>query len=131
TLIKFGLWKEHHAGYNEWIKARLQPGLLKAEYDAAIRTLHIKPKISIVMPVYNPQVDYLRAAINSITDQSYNNWELCISDDVSPNPEVKILLDELRNKDERIKVVFRAVNGHISANSNSALSLATGSYLLF
>ena len=92
VLIKLGLRKEHHAGYNEWIKDRLDPAVLKKEFDSVYNSLKVKPKISIVVPVYNPQIDYLTAAIHSVTDQSYKNWELCISDDRSPNPDIKSTL---------------------------------------
>ena len=131
ALVKLGLRKEHYTGYNDWIKAKLDPRILKKEFTDHYSTLTCKPKISIIVPVYNPQVVYLAAAIDSVIDQSYDNWELCLADDRSPNPEVKATLEQYSKKDTRIKVIFREQNGHISANSNSALSLATGDYLLF
>jgi glycosyltransferase involved in cell wall biosynthesis len=131
VLVKVGLRREFHAGYDQWITAKLDAHLLKHEFESSYPSLKLRPKFSIVVPVYNPQVEYLKAAINSVTDQSYQNWELCLSDDCSPNPQVKILLDKKIKKDSRIKVFFREQNGHISANSNSALSLATGEYIMF
>lgn len=131
TLVKLGLRKEPFTGYDDWIKAKLDPKTLKKEFAATFSTLVNRPKISIVVPVYNPPVEYLTAAIQSVTDQFYENWELCLSDDRSPNPEVKVTLEKFTKKDNRIKVIFREKNGHISANSNSALSLATGDYILF
>ena len=131
ALVKLGLRKEPFTGYPDWIKAHLDPKVLKKEFAATYNLLQNKPKISIVIPVYNPPVEYLIAAINSVTDQSYEHWELCLSDDRSPNPEVKTTLEKYSKKDSRIKVIFREKNGHISANSNSALSLATGDYILF
>jgi O-antigen biosynthesis protein len=130
-LRKFGLFKEHHFEYNEWIQEWLDPGFLNDEYQKNINTLTRLPKISIVMPVYNPPVRFLEAAIQSVIAQQYSNWELCISDDCSPNPQVRTTLSDFTEKDQRIKVHFREKNGHISANSNSALALATGDYILF
>ncbi len=130
-LIKLGLWREYQTGYKEWIAERLDPKTLKQDFEQHYPSLKNRPKFSIVVPVYDPNPDYLTAAIKSVIDQSYQNWELCLSDDVSPNPEIRTVLNDFASKDQRIKVVFREKNGHISANSNSALALATGDFILF
>ncbi len=65
----------------------------------------------------------------SVRAQLYSDWELCISDNASTRHDV---LEELRRYaelDERIEVLFRETNGHISANSNSALALASGEFI--
>ena len=116
--------------YHDWIRAKLNPRLLKAQYAAEKHLLVRKPKISVIMPVYNPPLSFLHDAIKSVINQHYDNWELCISDDCSPNPQIKRLLNAYAMKDSRIKVKFREKNGHISANSNTALELATGDYVL-
>lgn len=131
ALRKVGMYKEVHYGYHEWISNKLDSKRLKSEFQAAAPHFTIKPLFSIIVPVYNPPPQFLRAAIDSVIDQSYGRWELCLADDVSPNPEVKKVLSEYAAKDKRIKVVFREKNGHISANTNSALSLATGDYMVF
>ena len=87
------------------------------------------PLISIIMPVYNTPEPYLRSAIDSVLAQVYENWELCIADDASSDGHVRGILEEYASKDSRIKLCFRRENGHISAASNSALSLATGDYM--
>jgi glycosyltransferase involved in cell wall biosynthesis len=86
------------------------------------------PVISIIMPVYNPSLKFLDEAIRSVRNQIYPHWELCIADDCSPDPEVRTLIEKHSNEEKRIKYVFRAENGHISAASNSALEIATGRY---
>jgi O-antigen biosynthesis protein len=88
-----------------------------------------KPTISIIMPVYNTPERYLRAAIESVMDQVYPHWELCIADDASTSAQIRQILEEYTASDERIKVVFRSENGHISRASNSAIELASGEYL--
>jgi len=88
-----------------------------------------RPKISIITPVYNTEEKWLRACIESVLNQTYDNWELCLADDASTKPHVKRALEEYRKKDERIKVVYRRKNGHISRASNSALKLATGEFI--
>ncbi len=81
------------------------------------------------MPVYNPPEQYLREAIDSVLQQHYPNWELCIADDASPNPQVRAILKDYAAQDDRIKLVLRETNGHIAQASNSALSLATGEFI--
>ncbi|RTL13012.1 MAG: glycosyltransferase [Neisseriaceae bacterium] len=93
-----------------------------------IDSFNSKPLISILMPVYNTKTIYLKQAIDSIINQIYPNWELCIADDCSSNKQTIALLKEYQEKDHRIKVTFRTENGHISAASNTALELCSGIY---
>jgi glycosyltransferase involved in cell wall biosynthesis len=94
-----------------------------------IEKLNYRPLISVVMPVYNTEERWLRRAIESVQSQLYPQWELCIADDCSTAPHVRGILQEFAAKDERIKVVFRNTNGHISIASNSALELASGEFI--
>ena len=61
--------------------------------------------------------------------QIYPYWELCISDDASTLAGVRELIESCAAQDKRIRVTFRDKNGHISANSNTALDLAGGAYV--
>lgn len=94
-----------------------------------IRGWKDKPLISIIMPVYNPPLALLNEAVESVRRQIYPNWELCIADDASSDPEVSQALRSHAAQDSRIKVVFRERNGHISEASNSALELAKGEFI--
>ncbi|WP_293251291.1 MULTISPECIES: glycosyltransferase [unclassified Microcoleus] len=89
------------------------------------------PKISVVMPVYNPQIDFLESAIDSVINQVYQNWELCIADDRSTDAAVAETLKNWAEKDDRIRITFRTENGNISAATNSAAALVTGDIILF
>ncbi len=89
------------------------------------------PLISIVMPVYNTPVEYLKKAIDSVITQSYPYWELCIADDASSDTDTIRLLTKYTKKDDRIHVVFRNINGNISLASNAALAMAQGEYVAF
>ena len=100
----------------------------RAELERKIAGLQRLPLISVIMPLYSVDDVWLRKCIDSVLDQVYQNWELCIADDCSPNPHVRTILEEYSALDERIKVVFREVNGHISAASNSALEFASGEF---
>lgn len=115
--------------YQEWIRrfdtlSEEDLGNIKKQ----IQAMPTKPILSVVMPVYNPPVDLLGEAIQSVLDQVYPFWELCIADDASTNPEVIMTLKKFNQEDDRIKVVFREENGHISAASNSALELVSNDF---
>lgn len=116
--------------YQEWVR---KYDTLTEDDRAKIRrhldTMVSKPKISILMPVFNSPEKWLRLAIDSVRNQIYDNWELCIADDCSTEPHVRSLLESYAASDARIKVVFRSANGHIAEASNSALELATGEYV--
>jgi lipopolysaccharide biosynthesis protein/GT2 family glycosyltransferase len=116
--------------YQSWVSSY---DTLQDDDRAAIRShiqlLRDRPLISIIMPVYNTNPIFLRKAIDSMLAQLYPFWELCIADDASSNSEIRTILSEYSRRDQRIKVVFRSENGHISAASNSALELATGEFI--
>jgi O-antigen biosynthesis protein len=116
--------------YGRWIACYdLMDDATRQSILSNIAAMSDPPLISIVMPVYNPAPGALRIAIESVQAQLYPRWELCIADDVSTNPAVGVVLAEKQADDERIKIVQRQQNGHISAASNSALALATGSFV--
>jgi GT2 family glycosyltransferase/glycosyltransferase involved in cell wall biosynthesis len=96
-----------------------------------LATLKRRPLVSIVMPVYNVEDEWLEKAVESVRQQVYPNWELCIADDASTWPSVRPLLRRLAAEDGRIRVTYRTANGNISAASNSAAELASGEYLVF
>ncbi|WP_083566925.1 glycosyltransferase family 2 protein [Hyphomicrobium sp. CS1GBMeth3] len=96
---------------------------------ARVSAIADPPLISVVMPVYNPPEDLLRAAIESVRAQVYHNWELCIADDASPAAHVRLLLADYAVRDPRIKLVIRPSNGHISEATNSAFALASGAWV--
>lgn len=94
-----------------------------------IQNFKYQPKISILMPVYNVEQNWLEKCIQSVQNQFYPNWELCMADDCSTDESVRPTLEKYAQSDERIKVVFRSENGHISRATNSALEIATGEFV--
>ncbi|PMB47795.1 glycosyltransferase [Fischerella thermalis CCMEE 5330] len=115
--------------YQQWLEKNTlsQQHILTARQQIA--QWQIQPKFSIIMPVYNVEAKWLTQAIESVRNQIYSNWELCIADDASTESHIYDILTHYSQLDSRIKVVFRTENGHISAASNSALELATGDYI--
>jgi O-antigen biosynthesis protein len=114
--------------YSEWIKKN-EPSNNELSIQSNVSDFKYLPKISIITPVWNTDRKYLSAAINSILNQTYNNWELCIVDGHSTKLHVRDLLKHYAEKDKRIKVVFLNENKGIAGNSNEALSLATGEFI--
>ncbi len=116
--------------YSEWIASIEADSLpTTSEVYSALALMQNKPLISIIVPVYNTPAIYLRACLDSVLRQSYSHWELCIADDNSPNQHVRKILEEYERKDQRVRVVYREINGHISQASKSALAIATGDYV--
>jgi len=103
----------------------------KKSAQKAIENFGYKPVVSIIMPVYNIDEEWLRKAIKSVMGQWYVKWELCICDDASTKESVKKVLESYSLMDERIKVVYRQKNGGIVKATNDALKLATGAYVGF
>ena len=87
------------------------------------------PLISICIPVYNVERKYLSECIDSILNQTYENFEICLSNDCSTLLETIDTLNEYEQKDKRIKVYHRKENGHISRATNDALNMATGEFI--
>ncbi len=117
----YNLWRRKHAPDED-------------DYRHMRETLPLltrRPTISIVMATYNTPERYLRAAIDSVREQIYPHWQLCIADDASTNAAVRPILGEYAAIDERIDVVYRPQNGHISQATNSALDIATGDFVGF
>ena len=116
--------------YTAWLRVNHWNPRSESELYRRLATAHSRlPKISVIMPVYNPPIRFLTRAIQSIKRQLYTDWELCIADDASTDHRVRPYLEEL-SYDPRISVCFREKNGHISAATNSAASLATGDLIL-
>lgn len=113
--------------YQNWITNH--ESINREQMKAEINSFQKKPKISILVPVYNVEEKWLKRCIQSIQDQTYSNWELCLADDASTQPHVRSLLEKYKKEDERIKVIFREKNGHICEATNSALSIATGEFI--
>jgi glycosyltransferase involved in cell wall biosynthesis len=115
--------------YDQWVaRTRLTwLDLQKAQHQ--MEQWQHRPVFSVILPVYNVEAKWLEKAIQSVRNQIYPDWELCIADDASSQPHIKPLLTRYSKLDARIKVVFRSENGNIVATSNDALAMATGDYI--
>lgn len=115
--------------YSTWLNQNYPTQIDLQEMTNNLKKLTYQPLISIIMPVFNTPSHYLEAAIQSVLNQVYPNWELCIADDASTEPHIQSILENYSGQDPRIKIYFRIKNGHISEASNSAIAIATGEFI--
>lgn len=88
-------------------------------------------KISLVCPAYNTPHELLDACVGSVIDQTYDNWELVIADDASPDSRVVDYIASRSSLDHRIKTIRLSENGGIARATNAAIDAVTGDYLIF
>lgn len=89
-----------------------------------------EPVFSIVIPLYNTRIKFLREMIDSIINQTYGRWELCLADGTGENSPLIPVLKEYAEKDTRIKYSVLKDNNGISENTNAAISMASGEYIV-
>src|SRR5574344_54501 len=107
--------------YNKWLKENNTEVLIeKQKYN---------PLISILIPVYNIKGKLLSDCLDSILNQTYSNFEICLVDDCLTLTETKETLEKYSSLDNRIRIKYRDKNGNISAASNEALKMAKGEFI--
>ncbi|MEE1037966.1 MAG: glycosyltransferase family 2 protein [Eubacterium sp.] len=84
--------------------------------------------VSVIVPVYNVE-NYLEKCINSVLEQTHQNFELILIDDGSPDKSGEIC-DRYAEKDNRIKVIHKE-NGGLSSARNAGIEISQGDFLLF
>jgi len=89
-----------------------------------------EPLISIIIPLYNTPLNFFNELLDTITNQTYGNWELCLADGTGKETDVTKTCLELMKKDKRIKYKMLENNGGISENTNAALAMATGEFIM-
>lgn len=116
---EYAVWREFHSpDKKELERQRTTP-------------LGEQPLISIVMPVYRPNLVYLKQMIESIHVQTYGNWELCIACGGKLETETYRYLNGLNSMGRRVKVKFLKENLGIAGNTNKAIEMAAGEWIAF
>lgn len=87
-----------------------------------------KPLVSVIIPVYNAE-DYIQECVDSIINQTFDNLEIILVDDSSPDSSPQICDDYLK-KDSRVKVVHKE-HGGVSDTRNVGLNICKGEYVYF
>lgn len=113
--------------YEIWLKKKqLSEAELERERN---EKFEICPKYSIVIPLYNTPLNYLEELIDSITGQTYGNFQLCLADG-STKEEVGAFIRKKYGEDSRIVYRKLAENRGISQNTNEAIDMAEGDFIM-
>ena len=124
-----------------WVKRKLYERTIGREYQAFIvattdpvgnppGSIDNAVPIAVIVPVFNPPVEYLQQCLASVVQQTARNWHLVVSDDGSSDPAVLAYLQafcEQHSDDPRITVLHQA-NGGISAAMNAGLAAVRCDY---
>lgn len=89
----------------------------------------MKDLVSIITPSYNSS-NFIEETINSVLNQTYENWEMIIVDDCSTDNSVEII-NEYLEKDNRIKLLVNEKNKGAAETRNEALKIAKGRFIAF
>ncbi|MCI5698893.1 MAG: glycosyltransferase family 2 protein [Lachnospiraceae bacterium] len=143
--IKKGIRYLKHFGLKEFmirLRERMEPeevpyGPWYEKYRPTEETLEKQKKhrfqkaycFSIVVPAFRTPELFLRQMIESVQNQSYENWELCIANASPDDGQMAAVLDEYVRKDPRIIVKNLERNAGIAENSNEALAMAAGDFV--
>lgn len=132
SLRELWVYRGRTKAYSLWLKKESER--IKEKVNSApqeIAGFSYRPLISIVMPVWNTQAAYLEKTIESVLNQAYQLWELCIANDASSEPHLLKVLNKYQEKDTRLKIISLSDRGSIVKASNAALGLATGEFVGF
>jgi O-antigen biosynthesis protein len=118
TVDDYSIWQQENETYDE------------DEVQTEIEQWSVTPTVSVCVPVYNAPVTWLDECVQSVVEQWYPHWELCLYDDASTETATIEYLRALeKNGDSRIRVIFGKENRHISEATNAAAECATGEYI--
>lgn len=115
--------------YRIWLQQHQSTPQKRARMKEQADSFAYTPLISILVPVYNIDEMWLRKAIESVFEQIYDRWELCLVNDASTWPHVRPLLEEYAQRDTRIHVRHLEQNQGIAGASSQALAMSTGEFI--
>lgn len=118
--------------YDSWVRRYYS---LLSEKVATQQRAHPLPKkaplVTVLCPTYRPNGQDFRAAIASVTAQTYAHWELIIIDDGSANTQTTATIQDVAASDARIRVLTLPKNQGISEATNAGIRSAKGAYIAF
>ncbi|HYG83467.1 MAG TPA: glycosyltransferase family 2 protein [Verrucomicrobiae bacterium] len=115
--------------YDKWLENNLPDGVEVAKIKRAADALPYRPLISVIVPTYNTNHQFLSDCFESVLAQAYDNWELCVVDDASPDEGVRDIIKEYAQLDSRIKYKLLEKNQHIAGATNEAIAMASGEFV--
>jgi GT2 family glycosyltransferase len=118
-----------NAQYQLWLQSHPQTESDLDGIGRVAQSLSYRPLISILTPVYETDEALLRSAIDSVRSQAYEKWQLCLVNDGSQSPHVRVILDEYAALDPRVRVKHLLINVGTAEASNHALQMAQGEFV--
>jgi len=132
VLQRHRVVEDFYRDYPAWAAADERAAARRvAAYAEEVAQWPARPRFSVLMPVFCPPLPFLEQAVQSVVDQGYPHWELCIVDDGSPDSAHFGWLDALAAREPRVRFLRRPENGGIARATNDALASANGDYCLF
>lgn len=116
-------------GIGQKILEDQQNEMLHSDMLLQIEQFEHKPLISVLVPMYNPMMEWLPRVVECLQEQVYSNWELCICDDGSTKSAGREYMAIAEKHDPRIRLLCNEKNGGISCATNTALQAAKGEYI--
>ena len=93
--------------------------------------LPLRPRFSIVVPLFRTEEAFLRELFASVQNQTYDNWELCLADGSGDGGKgLSPVISEYREQDSRIRCRVLEKNYGIAGNTNGAIEMAEGDYIV-
>jgi len=127
-LVRMGeRFEETEVDYNIWFREkRLNQEDLKLQTE---QKWERKVVISVVVPIFRTPEPFLRQMIESVINQTYPFWELCIADGSGNTEKTRTVVEEYVKKDNRILYQVLQENLGIADNTNTAMNMASGDYI--
>jgi GT2 family glycosyltransferase len=117
--------------YERWIGTYEPDSAELARQAEQTKSLTVRPRISLIVPIYNPQPGYLQGALDSLLAQTYPYWQACLAVGGPQSPPTYQILDQVAAQDSRFHLAQLDTNLGISGNSNAALEVARGEFVAF
>ena len=130
-IINYVINKKSVFTYKQWYnKTKASKEELERQRNEEIK--ETDPKFSVLVPLYNTPLNFLDEMIESVIDQTYGKWELCLADgsDEAHVDEVSKEVNKYQDKDTRVLYKRLEKNEGISGNTNEALKMATGDFIV-
>ena len=142
-----GIAGAHSSSYQHWRHMRQITDAARQRMQSEVRAMREPPLISILLPLHNPQEKYLRAALDSVLQQSYPHWELCVAGERGFDAQRSAVLQEFAQRDPRIMTAsdtphptlsptgargnngIRRAEASLCTGLKHALPLSTGQYV--
>lgn len=91
----------------------------------------MQEEVEILLTTYNTEIEYLKQQIESILNQTYQNFKLLISDDASTKEEIKPILEAYQKQDNRVILYLQEKNLGYNKNFEFLLKQANAKYIMF